>query len=344
MTETFKQLSREMLPAIEAEMRAVLRSDRHQTPNTFYGMMHYHMGWVNSKLDPADVNGGKRIRPLLCLLTCAAAGGDWQQAVPAAAAIELLHNFTLIHDDIEDASPTRRGRDTVWQIWGIELAINSGDAMFALAHLALNRLTERGVAAETVVKALRRFDETCVRLTEGQHADMTFERQDNVTVAQYVEMITGKTAVLLSLCADLGAEIAGADADTVAHYRQFGLELGLAFQVIDDILGIWGNEMLTGKSTATDIVTRKKTMPVLYGLEKSQALQALYTQPKADPGTNFVNQVVDLLNENGAYDFATEKAVAYSQSALAHLQAANPTGEAGQAMRELADMLLRRDY
>src|SRR5690606_24477344 len=105
------------------------------------------------------------IRPVICLLACQAAGGDWQRAVPAAAAIELLHNFSLIHDDIEDASPTRRGRKTLWTIWGMEQALNVGDAMFALAHLALTRLVDRGVTAETAVTALRRFDETCLALT-----------------------------------------------------------------------------------------------------------------------------------------------------------------------------------
>lgn len=344
MTEILKQLAAQMLPALESEMRAVLRADTSEKPDQFYGMMHYHMGWVDSDLTPVDVNGGKQIRPLLCLLSCAAAGGDWRQAAPAAASVEILHNFTLIHDDIEDASPARRGRPTVWKLWGVELAINSGDGMFALAHLALARLLERGVAAETVVTALRRFDETCLALTEGQHADMTFEQRPDVSVAEYIGMITGKTAVLLSLCAELGAQIAGKDAETVSHYRRFGLELGLAFQVIDDILGIWGDESVTGKSAATDIIARKKTLPVLYALDKSETLQTLYQTPSDTQSTGFVDQIVALLNEHGAYEFAAEKATAYSHSALSHLEAAQPTGEAGKALYELAAMLLKRSY
>ncbi|WP_420628234.1 polyprenyl synthetase family protein [Candidatus Leptofilum sp.] len=337
----FKQLSQEMRQAITAEMKAVLNVIEAQ-PDLFFGMMHYHMGWRDEQLQPANVNAGKQIRPVLCLLACQAAGGSWQQAVPAAAAIELLHNFSLIHDDIEDASPTRRGRKTLWTIWGQEQAINAGDAMFALAHLALHRLVDRGVAAETAVHALRRFDETGVRLTQGQHADMDFETRDNVSVDDYLAMITGKTAVLLSLCAELGALIAGQDAETVQNYAKFGLNLGLAFQVIDDILGIWGDESVIGKSASTDILTKKKTLPVLYGLSQNSNLQQLYQQETTDDA--FVQQAIQILNHTGARDDATERATYYSETALGHLEAAQPSGPASIALQQLSAMLLQRNF
>ncbi|MEJ2749160.1 MAG: polyprenyl synthetase family protein, partial [Anaerolineae bacterium] len=327
-------------PTLEAEMRIVLRADG-PPPAPFYGMLQYHMGWLDADLQPANVNSGKRIRPIMCLLACQAAGGNWQQALPAAAAIELLHNFSLIHDDVEDNSPTRRGRDTVWKIWGVEQAINSGDAMFALAHLAMVRLADRGVAAPVIVQALRRFDETCLALTQGQHADMDFEARDQVSVDEYLGMITGKTAVLIALSAELGALIAGTDAATIEHYAQFGRSLGLAFQVIDDILGIWGDEARTGKSAATDITTKKKTLPVLYGLEKSAELRELYTQ---DVNEGFVETAVTLLNQSGAREYARDKAAAYSQSALGHLEATEAGGTAATALQQLANMLLQRDY
>ncbi len=341
MEKALTTLSHEMLPALNAEMRAVLQANDHQ-PDSFYGMIHYHMGWVDENMQPVQVNAGKQIRPLLLLLAASAAGGNWQDALPAAAAIEILHNFSLVHDDIEDASPTRRGRTTMWKIWGIEQAINTGDAMFALAHLAMVRLAERGVPPETVIYALRRFDETAVRLTQGQHADMAFETQEQVTPEAYVEMITGKTAVLVALSAELGAKIAGADNKTVAHYHQFGLDLGLAFQVKDDILGIWGDEALTGKSAATDIVTKKKTLPVLYGLAHSPELAQLYATAK--PDAYFVETAVTLLNQCGAKEYADQTAAAYSNSALTQLQAAQTKGEAGQALYQLASMLLNRNF
>lgn len=341
MSDELKNLSETMLPALNEEMRAVLGATG-ERPDLFHGMIHYHMGWVDAELQPASVHPGKQIRPLLCLLACQAAGGDWQQALPAAAAIEILHNFSLVHDDIEDASPTRRGRPTVWQLWGIEQAINAGDAMFALAHLAMSRLEVRGVPAPIVVQALRRFDETSLRLTQGQHADMDFEKRDEVSVADYLAMITGKTAVLISLCTELGARIAGASSEQIEHYTQFGLNLGLAFQVQDDILGIWGDETVTGKSAATDISTRKKTLPVLYGLSQSGDLRQLYSQKENDQ--NFVSQVIHLLDENGARAFTQAKASAYSDGAVAHLHAAGPTGEAAAALHQITNMLLQRQH
>lgn len=341
MTNELNDLAGQYLPAVETEMRSVLKADGStDTPEQFYGMIHYHMGWVDADLKPLQANSGKRIRPLLCLLACQAAGGDWRQALPAAAAVEILHNFSLVHDDIEDASPTRRGRPTVWQLWGEPQAINVGDAMFAMAHLALNRLVDRGVPAETATRALRRFDETSVRLTQGQHADMCFETRDGVSVAEYMDMITGKTAVLLSLCGELGAMIAGADESTIQRYAGFGLDLGLAFQILDDVLGIWGDETLTGKSAATDIVTRKKTLPVLYGLERDARLRALYSSTENAP--DFVEEVVARLDATGARSFAQAEAGRYSTAALNHLAAAQPTGQAAEALHQLADMLLNR--
>ncbi len=341
MNNELKSLSQLMLPKLEEELRIVFKANDGQ-PDPFYGMMQYHMGWVNESFQPVKVHGGKRIRPLLTMLTCQASAGDWTKAVPAAAAIEILHNFSLVHDDIEDISPTRRGRKTVWKIWGEAQAINSGDAMFAVAHLALARLDLRDVPSATIVRTMRRFDKACLLLTQGQYNDMDFETREEVQVDDYIEMITGKTAVLLSLCAELGAVIAAQDENSITHYAEFGLNLGLAFQVIDDILGIWGDESRTGKSAATDIVTKKKTLPVLYGLERSTALKDLYRHAEADDV--FVREVVNLLDELGAREYASAKAAAYSNAARQHLQEANPTGEAGEALLQLADMLLQRDY
>lgn len=330
-----------MIPALEHEMGTVLKANTPH-PNPFYGMMHYHMGWVDQNFQAVEVHSGKRIRPLTTLLAAQAAGGDWQQSLPAAAAVEILHNFSLVHDDIEDASPTRRGRLTVWKIWGEAQAINAGDAMFAIAHLALNRLSEYDVPPAITVRALRRFDETCLRLTQGQYNDMDFETREEVSVDEYINMITGKTAVLLSHCAELGALVAGQDDQTIDHYAKFGLNLGLAFQVIDDILGIWGDETRTGKSAATDITTKKKTLPVLFGLEKDNNLRHLYQTAEADE--QFVSEVVKLLDQNGARHYAESAANGYSQAALSHLEAANPVGQAGTALHQLAAMLLQRDY
>lgn len=343
MSVILNRMMGEMRPAVEKEMKAVLCANGDGSPDAlFFQMMHYHMGWVDENLHTVERSGGKRIRPVLNLLCAAAAGGEWRQAVPAAAAIELLHNFTLIHDDIQDASPTRHGRPTLWTLWGIPQAINSGDCMFALSHTALYGLQQHGIDSHTVVRAANRFDDTCLALTLGQHRDMNFETQLNVSANEYMQMIGGKTAALLALCGELGSLVAGADDETVVHYREFCRNLGLAFQIKDDILGIWGDEAAIGKSTATDIETRKKTLPILYGLSRSEQLQTLYHGQ--ENGENFVEQVVALLGDVEALSFAEREAESYSRQALEHLDAAEPIGEAGEALRELADLLLSRQH
>lgn len=341
MTNTLTKLMTSILPVVEQEMKDVLSAQPVQSPALFYQMMHYHMGWVDEARNAVEGNGGKRIRPVLCLLCAAAVNGSWHAAVPAGAAIEILHNFTLIHDDIQDRSPKRRGRPSVWKIWGIPQAINTGDAMFALAHKALYRLQDRDVKAQTVVRAARRFDDTCLVLTMGQHRDMNFETKLDVSVGDYVQMIDGKTAALLGLCGELGSMIAGADEEIVAHYAAFSRNLGLAFQMKDDILGIWGDEDEIGKSAAMDIITKKKTLPVLFGLERVPELRDLYRKQASD--TRFVTRVVALLEEVGALEFAEEEAATYSQRALDHLQAAKPQGSAAVALYELVDRLLSRN-
>ncbi len=339
MEEPLSTFAQKMIPAVEQEMRSVMLVNEKQA-NLFYGMMHYHLGWVDENLQTVDAASGKRVRPLLCLLTTSAAGGKWPQAVPGATALELLHNFSLIHDDIQDQSPTRRGRPTLWQLWGANQAINSGDAMFSLAHIALSGMLELGVPAETIVRAVCRLDETCIDLTIGQYLDMSFENQRDVSVDEYLEMIAGKTAALLAFSAELGARVAQQSPSVVKHYAAFGRDLGLAFQVRDDILGIWGDESVIGKSSATDIVTRKKSLPVLFGLAESLELREIYA--KADTGDGFVERVVDILDQVGARDVAKSYEGKFATSALNHLSAANPQGEATEALRQLTRFLLNR--
>ncbi len=246
-----------------AGMRAAL--DRPGVEHLRY--MRYHLGWEDERGAETDAGAGKMLRPAFCLLACEAVGGDARQALPAAVAIELLHNFTLVHDDIEDSSDLRHGRPTLWRVAGIPQAINAGDGLFVIAQRTLLDVREAGVSAERTLDAARILDEACVALCEGQYADIGFETRDRVTLAEYEAMIRGKTSALLGAAAAIGAIAGGADDAAVAAFHRCGEFLGLAFQIQDDVLGIWGESAATGKPIADDIRFRKKSFPIVYAFE-----------------------------------------------------------------------------
>jgi len=332
------------LPLIEAELRQALATPPPSLA-PFYGMMRYHLGWVDEGFKLIEAEGGKRLRPLLCLLVCEAAGGDPERALPAAVAVELVHNFSLVHDDIEDASPLRRHRPAVWKVWGVPQAINVGDGLFALAHLALQGLAEQGVSASRALTAFEVFDRACLALTEGQYLDLSFEERLDVTVEEYLQMIQGKTAALFAASAHLGALVASDDPELIAHYHSFGENLGLAFQIVDDILGIWGEESVTGKPVADDIRQKKKSLPIIYALRqkaKGQGLGEIYSKDVlADED---VRRAMAILDEVGARQYTERLARDYHRRALAELEATGLENEAQADLRELAAFLIERAY
>jgi geranylgeranyl diphosphate synthase type I len=334
---TLETLAPQYRLAIEAELEQVLAQADGQHSAGLYHMLAYHLGWEGE--GAGEEARGKRIRPLLLLLTCSAAGGQWGRALPAAAGVELLHNFSLIHDDIEDNSPLRRGRPTVWNIWGISQAINAGDAMFTLAHLVMLRLEETA-STQVAIQAYRLLQETSLRLTQGQYLDLAYESQGHLTLDAYWPMVRGKTAALLAACTEIGALVAGASPERRRAYRQFGSSLGLAFQVQDDLLGIWGNSAQTGKSAESDLLSGKKSLPVLYGLSQKGDFAGRWSQGRIAP-----EEVPDLaaqLDREGGRDYTQATANTLTEQALSSLEGAGPEGEAGEALVELAHRLLRR--
>lgn len=339
---SLKTLSSQMLPAIENELqKQVARLDQPRTA-IYHEMLTYHMGWTGEGAGPEAT--GKRIRPLMVLLCAAASGLDtaspaWEKALPAAAAVELVHNFSLVHDDIQDNSEKRRGRSTLWTKWGVPQAINAGDGLFVLSNLAISDLAER-YPAESALRAARVLHETCLDLTRGQYMDISYEERLDLNEADYWPMISGKTAALLAGCCQMGAILGGAKAGAEKAYHDFGLSLGLAFQVQDDILGIWGDESQTGKSAASDLLEGKKSLPVLYGLGKNGRFAARWQSGPIRPEE--VQSVAQMLADEGASDYAQVKSKEWTDKALASLELAGPQGEAGAALRELADKLLGR--
>ncbi len=329
------------LPKLETEMRTVLSSDECALSG-FHGMIHYHMGWVDQSFQPTSSPAGKRLRPMLCLLACAEFCGDPTPALPAAAAIEILHNFSLVHDDVEDGDETRRFRPTVWKVWGVPHAINVGDGMFAMAYAAIQELGRRGVDPRLALRALDIFTRTNIRLTEGQFLDMSFEERRDVTVEEYLRMIQGKTAALIGAGIAIGALIGGATPQQQTALQQFGQEMGLAFQIRDDVLGIWGDPAVTGKAAGNDVLRGKKSLPLLY--TRNHALVGEQLRVVMDNNMTMAHLpfAMELLDQAGARDYAEQALVEHHRTALAALAEVLGDRISSSPLAALANSLLNR--
>jgi geranylgeranyl diphosphate synthase, type I len=284
-----------------------------------YEMCRYHLG-----LDGSG-STGKRMRPLLGLLAYASITGEHEKALPGAAAVELGHNFSLVHDDIEDDDRERRHRPTLWALHGIPQAINTGDMLFSLSRVALHRLTDLGFPDRTVLRLMRLYDRTCVALCEGQYLDIWMaEHDDGLSVELYFDMIGRKTAALISASIEAGAVLATDDETVIDRYRAFGWDLGIAFQLNDDLLGIWGRELATGKEP-TDVPRKKKTLPVIYAFEHAaqadrERLAALYANGRLLP--EHVAEITAILERTGAREYTRDQARLHRDRALTALDAA----------------------
>ncbi|MFL5807553.1 MAG: polyprenyl synthetase family protein [Roseiflexaceae bacterium] len=286
----------------------------------FYAMQQYQLGWRDEQLAPTSAVTGKLLRPYLVLLACRAAAGDVRQALPLAAAVQLVHDFTLIHDDIEDQSETRRGRPAVWKLWGLAQGINTGDGMLIIAHLALHRMREAGVPAEVALEVINRFDQTILTVCEGQFLDLSYEGDLSIGEADYLAMISRKTAALVAAAGGLGAIVGGADGATAKALFDFGQNLGLAFQVQDDVLGIWGDPAVTGKPAAGDLYRRKLSLPIIHALrcaEQRENLAQLYGKNRASDQD--VRRMLAILEQAGARGYAEGVAAFYHKEALTAL-------------------------
>jgi geranylgeranyl diphosphate synthase type I len=222
-------------------------------------MIRYHFGY------PGGAARGKRLRPMLLLTVADEEGGTIEEALDAACAIEILHNYSLVHDDIEDGDRLRHGRDTVWAKWGTAHGINAGDSLCAISYLAL---LESDVArpAERTVAMTRALHEANLAMCAGQGRDIAFEVEACVTMEDYVAMIAGKTAALFGAACEIGALAAGSDPVRAGAYGQLGMAYGLGFQIEDDVLGTWGETAATGKPVGSDLARRKWTFPIVFAL------------------------------------------------------------------------------
>jgi geranylgeranyl diphosphate synthase, type I len=302
----------------------------------------YHFGWWDRDGEPTDAGSGKALRPALTLLSARAIGGDPLTALPGAVAVELVHNFSLLHDDVMDGDRTRRHRPTAWSVFGRRNAILAGDALVTLAFEVL-----AGCGHPTSTNGVRALSNTVLDLLRGQHADIAFEQRDDVGLVECQKMAQDKTGALLGCSCALGALLGGGTAEQVVRLRQFGERLGLAFQHFDDLLGIWGDPAATGKPVYSDLNSRKKSLPVVAALTSptiaGDELSELYLRD--DPlSTGELVHAAELIELAGGRAWSQAQTEYLLGQALDHLRSLDPGEPAVPELEALARLATHRDH
>lgn len=318
---------------------AGLKSATEQLPASMRLIAGYHFGWTDENGQPVEGDPGKLIRPALTLLCAQAAGGQAEQALPTAVAIELVHNFSLLHDDVMDGDAIRRHRRTVWSLFGTADAILLGDALMVLAF---KLATGPGHMNSMKLSPL------LLDMLHGQKLDISFENRTDVTIGEGLAMAAGKTGALLGGACRLGALSAGADDTTCALFGKFGDNIGIAFQLVDDLLGIWGDPAITGKPVHSDLRARKKSLPVLAalasGTSAADRLASVYNRDSPQPfDSDECAELARLIEEAGGRAWAERRAQKAYASARVALARARPEPCAGAELLALADALVRRN-
>jgi len=311
-------------------------------------MMRYHMGWETPEGNPVQLDSGKGLRPALCLFTCEAVGGSVNDAMAAAVAIELIHNFSLIHDDVQDLDLERHGRETVWAVWGKPKALIAGNTMRTYADATLYQLQQTGTTPEKTLHVLRVLTECCLELIEGQYMDLDFESRLDVTPDEYLEMVSRKTGSLVEAAMHLGAVLGNANDSQIHALARCGRLLGLAFQARDDVLGIWGNTTILGKPTGADIRRKKKSLPVVYGLTKGNktqrnCLKQIY-DTKEELGEDAVKAVIRILEDLNANEYAQSIASDMESKATTAAKDAELDPKFTASLDDLANFMVHRDH
>ncbi|HJQ02305.1 MAG TPA: polyprenyl synthetase family protein [Jatrophihabitans sp.] len=332
-------------PALESSMdgfrtamqAAVGRMDPHMA-----AVSAYHLGWATADGTPELTGSGKGVRPALALLSAQAAGAPAELGIDAAVAVELVHNFSLLHDDVMDGDTQRRHRPTVWSLWGVPTAILAGDAMLTIAQEVLldSDSPHRLPALRMLLAATR-------ELIRGQVEDLEFETAQEVTVQQCRQMVAGKTGALLAASASLGCVLAGGDQRVVDALSDYGYRLGTAFQLVDDLLGIWGDPVVTGKPVLSDLRSRKRSLPISYAAcQPGPAGQAVSRWLHAgQPSTEQeLARIAEQVAATGAQTWATDEAARQVEQAEAALATAPIDRQVKRELSMLAQFVIRRDF
>lgn len=337
--------------SVEKQIKAIVSDGRlakiSNGSATIYDMIKYHMGWIDESRNRANSQStGKYLRATLTCLACESAGQDFRKALPAAAAIELIHNFSLVHDDIQDDDLFRRHKPTVWKIWGKPQAINVGNAMKTLAFCSVYMLDAASVEFSKQVEIFKAIDEGCLRMIEGQYLDISFETRDQVSIQDYLKMIEFKTSALIECALLIGALVA-LDPEKTAPFKRFGRALGMAFQVQDDILGIWGNDKKTGKPAGNDLRKRKKSLPVVFFLNNAsqkqiECFKKIYLNEKMKDSDFHV--LTGLLEEAGSLQYCRNLNSRFYIEATEQLKKLPVKNGMLSGFADITDFLVKRDF
>jgi geranylgeranyl diphosphate synthase, type I len=340
MSSVHARSAQQVIADCRAFMDLPLRKAVGTLPASLQLVVGYHFGWHDENGRPAQAYGGKAIRPALALLSAEAVGADKAAAMPAAVAVELVHNFSLLHDDVMDRDESRRHRPTAWSVFGVPAAILAGDALLALAFGIISGCRRSATATCMVTSAL-------LRLVDGQNADLILEKRATATVLESVEMAAAKTGALLGCACALGADLGAAEPGQVEILRTFGEQVGLAFQHVDDLLGIWGDPAVTGKPAYSDLANRKKSLPVTAALVSGTAagreLADLYSVDRPLTGDE-LTRAAALVEAAGGRGWSQSRAEDHLATALQWLMAAGLEERATGELVAVARLITERDH
>ncbi|PWK78617.1 geranylgeranyl diphosphate synthase type I [Lentzea atacamensis] len=334
--------ARQILGHVRTVVDPALRAAVNRLPDSVRRVAGYHFGWWDEHGRSITTDSGKAVRPALALLATQAVGGTAACGLPAAVAVELVHNASLLHDDIIDRDATRRHRPTAWSAFGVPAAILAGDALFFLSIHILST-----APAPLSTQGLAFLEEAVQQLIDGEYTDTAFEHRTEVTLAQCQAMAQAKTSTLIACACALGALAGGANPTQTDHLRSFGHHLGIAFQLVDDLMGIWGDPAHTGKPHLSDLRAHKKSLPVVAALTTpcpaSQELASLYHQNT--PLTEHqLQHAATLIEAAGGRDWATRQADHHLTTALHHLTAADLADHPAAQLATLAHMIIQRNH
>ena len=330
-----------------SDIGSALRSQLADTGVRVYDMLRYYMGWVDADGSPCTATEGKAVRPTLCLFACEATGGSVRVAMPAAVGLEFIHNFSLIHDDIQDRDETRHHRRTLWAVWGVPRALVAGNVLRVIADTSLEGLIAEGVEADRALAVVGILTEAYLRMIEGQYLDISYEGRPDIGLDDYMNMISLKTGALIQGSLTLGAMLGTRDETTVRAFSACGRALGYAFQIRDDYLGIWGDEDATGKPVGADIRRKKNSFPVVYALSQvgevdETQLKSIYHQEDLYDGD--VATVLEIMDRVQVKEHAQSLTSEYCEKALAALNGIDLAPTTRQQIEELVHFLLVRRH